>query len=100
VLSPDGNGARYGLILGDDPLGAQAVRRLGDLQGRVPRLLREAGLPAATASLAGDTALVRETIDRAAQDIPRILPAVLLEPARLGTRPYPRRFALSPGSAG
>lgn len=78
VLSPDGNAARYGLILGDDPLGAQAVRRLGDLRGRVPRLLRQAGLPAATGSLAGDTALVSETIDRAGQDVPRILPAVLL----------------------
>ncbi len=78
VLSPDGNGARYGIVLADDPLGARAVERLGQLRGRLPGLLRQAGLPGATASLAGDTALVEETIDRAGQDVPRILPAVLL----------------------
>lgn len=78
VLSPDGNAARFGLILGADPLGARAVRQLGDLQGRLPGLIDQAGLVGATTSVAGDTALVRETIDRAASDIPRILPAVLV----------------------
>ncbi len=78
VLSPDRAGARFVVFLSDDPLGAQAVRQLGELRERLPELLRRAALPAATASLAGDTALVQETIDRAAKDIPRIVPAVLV----------------------
>ncbi len=78
VLSRDGRAARYVLILADDPLGARAVQRVRALDERLPGLLTQAGLPGATASLAGDTALVAETIERAAQDVPRVLLAVLL----------------------
>ncbi len=78
VLSRDGNAARYVLFLSDDPLGARAVQRISRLDDRFGLLLTQAGLPRATASLAGDTALVSETIDLAAQDIPRVLPVVLL----------------------
>ncbi len=78
VLSPGQDAARYVVFPAADPLGDRAVTDLDHLVDRLPRLLAAAGLPTAQASVAGDTALVRETIQRAGGDVPRILPAVLL----------------------
>lgn len=78
VLARDGDAARYVLYLDHDPYGAQAVRDLDVLQERLPALLRAAGLPDAEVGVAGDTALARETIAGAVDDLPRVVPAVLL----------------------
>jgi RND superfamily putative drug exporter len=78
VRSPTGDAARFVLITEDDPLGAEAVRLLTNLRARADGLLEAVGLPGARASLAGDTALVAETIDTANSDVARVVPAVLL----------------------
>jgi RND superfamily putative drug exporter len=78
VLSRRGDAARFVLFLSDDALGSRALRRLGNLRERLDGLLEAVGLPGAEASIAGDTALVEETIDDAKADLWRVVPAVLL----------------------
>jgi RND superfamily putative drug exporter len=78
VLAPNTNAARYVIALHADPLGAGAIERLRRLQARLDGLLERARLPLARASLAGDTALSRETIDNTVDDLVRVVPAVLL----------------------
>lgn len=78
VLARDGDAARYVLYLDEDPYGGPAVRDLDTLQARLPGLLRAAGIPEAEVGVAGDTALARETIRGALDDLPRVLPVVLL----------------------
>lgn len=56
-LAPDGNGARYLVILSRDPTGAAAVAKFDDLKTAMPRLLARAGLDGAHAGYAGETAL-------------------------------------------
>jgi RND superfamily putative drug exporter len=77
VLSRGGDAARYVLYLSDDPLGARAVRRVSNLRERLGGLLEAVGMPQAEASVAGDTALVSETIADATSDLWRVAPAVL-----------------------
>jgi RND superfamily putative drug exporter len=77
VLSRRGDAARFVLFLSDDALGSRAVRRLGNLRERLDGLLEAVGLPDAKAAVAGDTALVQETIDDATADLWRVAPAVL-----------------------
>ena len=78
TLSPTGDAARYVVVLGVDPLGGAAVNHLTRLRERMPALLRDAGLPEAEASVAGDTALVAETVDRTFADIGRVAPVAVL----------------------
>jgi RND superfamily putative drug exporter len=77
VLSSTGDAARYFVVLDSDPLGARSVRRLARLRARAPGLAEEAGIPDATVLLAGDTALVSETIQKTREDLRRIAPAAL-----------------------
>lgn len=77
VYSSTRNAARYFVVLASDPLGARAIERLRRLENRLPALLRSAGLPGARASLAGDTALVAETVDGTVADLGRVAPASL-----------------------
>jgi RND superfamily putative drug exporter len=62
-VSRDGNAARVVVILAADPYSAAAVAAARQLDGDMPRLVREAGLGGATAVMAGDTAAGAETID-------------------------------------
>ncbi len=78
VLSKTGDAARYFVVLNADPLGAKAIATLSRLRAKMPRLLPGAGLSSASASYAGDTALVSETIDEAVGDIGRVTPVALL----------------------
>jgi putative drug exporter of the RND superfamily len=66
------------LGLDDDPLGGRAVRLTCNLDDRLGGLLSATGLDGARASLAGDTALTAETVDRAGADLHRILPLALV----------------------
>ena len=77
VLSRTGDAARYVLIAGTDPLGADAIRRLENLRVRMPGLLEAVGLEGARASFAGDTALTSETIAIANSDLLVVIPVVL-----------------------
>ncbi len=78
VLARNTNAARYVIVLKADPLGAGAVERIRRLERRLDGLLLRAGLGEAQASLAGDTALSRETIDGTVDDLSRVVPAVLI----------------------
>ncbi len=78
VLSRTGNAARYVVVFASDPLGATAIAHLRLLRKRMPGLLREAGVPHAEVSIAGDTALAEETIADARADLLRVLPVALL----------------------
>ncbi len=77
VLSREGDAARYVLVLGDDPLGSRAIATVDRLGDRMPELLASAGLPRASASIAGDTALSAETINGTVDDLARVVPAVM-----------------------
>ncbi len=78
VRSPTGDAARFVVFADSDPLGAEAIGLLANLRSRLPGLLEAVGLPAATASVGGDTALVGEIIEAANDDLLRVGPAVLL----------------------
>ncbi len=78
VFSSTGDAVRYLIVLDADPLGATAIHRLSALRKALPRLLGRAGLPAASFSLAGDTALSEETVRKTRHDLGRIAPAILL----------------------
>jgi RND superfamily putative drug exporter len=77
VLSETGDAARYFVVLDSDPLGARAVRSLERLRRRLPGLLETAGMDRARALVAGDTALVAETIGKTSADLKRIAPAAI-----------------------
>ena len=78
LLARNGNAARYAIAFTADPLGSVAIRRLDALRDRIDALLAQAGLPDASASFAGDTALSQETIENTVVDLWRVVPAVLL----------------------
>lgn len=77
ALSPTGDAARYLVILDADPLGHRAIALLHSIEQRLPRLLAEAGLAGARTSVAGDTALSAETVERTGGDTARVVPVVL-----------------------
>lgn len=78
TISPNGDAARYVVVLSSDPLGGRAVDDIRRLKRRMPALLRAAGLPEAEASFAGDTALVEETVTDTFEDLVRVSPLAML----------------------
>ena len=76
--SPTGNAVRFILVLDVDPLGARAIATVDRLGNDLPALLRDAGLEAASAALAGDTAISAETVIETREDLGRVLPIVAL----------------------
>ncbi|MDQ4072441.1 MAG: MMPL family transporter, partial [Actinomycetota bacterium] len=77
ALSQTGDAARFFVVFNDDPLGARAIDSLSTLRRRLPLLKRVAGLSGARTSVAGDTALIAETIDRTRGDLGRVAPVAL-----------------------
>jgi putative drug exporter of the RND superfamily len=74
VVSRDGSGARYAIVLEDEPTGADAIATVRRLERRMPTLLREAGLPPGVRmSYAGETALASETVDALVEDLKRVV---------------------------
>jgi RND superfamily putative drug exporter len=55
LLSESGNAARYLVIYDSDPLGAQAIGNLRQLQSNLPNLVAQSGLSDAEVSIAGQT---------------------------------------------
>ncbi len=78
VVSPGGDAVRYVIVLEDDPLGADAVRLLRNLDARTGDLLDAVGLTSARALFAGDTAITGELIRTAGDDLLVVIPLVLL----------------------
>ena len=60
VLATTGDAARYLVIFDSDPLAARAVTNARLLQGQLPALAREAGLPSAELSVTGQTLIAAE----------------------------------------
>lgn len=77
VLSRTGNAARFFVVFDEDPLGARAIGALRSLRRRADLLEGIAGLSGARTSVAGDTALIAETIDRTRDDLGRVAPVAL-----------------------
>jgi putative drug exporter of the RND superfamily len=78
VTSPSGDAVRFVLIGEHDPLSADAVRLLRNLDARLGDLLDAVDLPDARALFAGDTAITGELIDTAGADLFRVVPVVLV----------------------
>lgn len=78
VASPSGNAVRFVLISEHDPLSANAVRLLRNLDARLGDLLDAVGLQDARALFAGDTAITGELIDTAGADLLLVVPVVLV----------------------
>lgn len=78
TISPTGEAVRFLVVLDVDPLGARAIDAIDRLRQALPDLLERAGLPAATASLAGDTAISEETVRKTESDLSRVVPVVSL----------------------
>lgn len=78
LVSEDGDAARYVLVLGADPDGAEGTQILADLEGRMPTLLEEAGLASAQVGMTGDTTIAAELNDDTWSAFARVTPAALL----------------------
>jgi RND superfamily putative drug exporter len=69
--------AQFVVVMDVDPLDATAVAALDRLKERMPTLLKQAGLPGASAGFAGDTAAVAEIVHGTERDFLAILLAAL-----------------------
>lgn len=79
AVAPDGSSARMLVVLDDDPYGGLGVQRMRDLRDRLPELARDAGLPDdVRISLAGDTAVVTQLVERLREDLLRVTVTVVL----------------------
>ncbi|MGB3258746.1 MAG: MMPL family transporter [Ornithinimicrobium sp.] len=81
ILSPTGDAARLLLVLDADPLDANAVAIMQDLQRDLPEMLADAKLADTEATFVGDTAIAAELVRQTRSDFLRIAiaaPLVLL----------------------
>lgn len=77
LVTPNGDAARYLLVLDSAPLGARAIDRLSRLQERLPQLVEGAGLPVVQIAVGGDTALSAGVVRSTTDDLVRISLAAL-----------------------
>ncbi len=78
LVSRDGDAARYVLVLGADPDGAEGTRILAEVEADLPGMLEEAGLGSAGAGLTGDTSIAAELNADTWSALERVAPAALL----------------------
>jgi RND superfamily putative drug exporter len=71
-VNRQGSSARYVVILADDPLSADGMHAVQNLQRVLPALGRRAGVGGVRFSLAGDTAIASETIQQLVRDFYRV----------------------------
>ena len=76
-ISPQKQAAQFVAVLDADPLDATAIAAVDKLKERLPGLLRQAGLPGASAGIAGDTAAVAEIVHGTDRDFAAIVLAAL-----------------------
>jgi RND superfamily putative drug exporter len=78
VFAQNGDAARLLVVLDADPFGNRAIGTVSRLKDDLPDLLASAGLSDAEASLAGDTAISAETVEKSQEDLSRVVPAATL----------------------
>jgi RND superfamily putative drug exporter len=78
MLAPDGDAARYVLVLNGDPDGASAVDALSKLEADLPAMLESSGLPGAHAGVTGDTTIASELTAETTTAFERVTPAALV----------------------
>lgn len=77
-VSPQGDAARYVVVLAGDPEGAEGIRLLADLEDDLPDLLEKSGLGAAEVGVTGDTTIASELNSDTWSALLRVAPAALL----------------------
>lgn len=77
MVAPNGNAARYLLVLGGDPDGAAASEALSEIEGRLPELAQQAGLPEASFGVTGDTTIATELTEDTWSAFARVAPAAI-----------------------
>jgi putative drug exporter of the RND superfamily len=78
LVSENGDAARYVLVLGADPDGAEGTQILADLEDEMPAMVEEAGLGSATIGVTGDTSIASELSGDTWTAFERVAPAALL----------------------
>jgi RND superfamily putative drug exporter len=77
-IADAGTAARMLVVLAHEPLGADALDTVRELDGELELLLDEAGLAGTRAALTGDTALAVATVDGLLGDMRRVVVAAVL----------------------
>jgi RND superfamily putative drug exporter len=77
LVADDGNAARYVLVLGADPDGADGTRILGEVEDDLPSMLEENDLSAASVGITGDTTVAAELNADTWSAFLRVTPAAL-----------------------
>jgi RND superfamily putative drug exporter len=77
LLAPNGNAARYVLVLDGDPDGAGASEALSSIEARLPSLLERSGLGEASSGLTGDTTIATELTEDTWGAFERVAPAAV-----------------------
>jgi RND superfamily putative drug exporter len=77
MLAPNGNAARYVLVLDGDPDGADAIDALSEVEADLPSLLDANGLGGARTGVTGDTTIASELIDETTTAFIRVTPAAV-----------------------
>jgi putative drug exporter of the RND superfamily len=78
MLASSGGAARYVVVEKTDPLDATAISRVRALQARLAALGRSAGLSGVRFEVAGQTALIGDSIDSMVADLGRVALAIVL----------------------
>jgi RND superfamily putative drug exporter len=78
LVAENGNAARYVLVLGADPDGAEGTQILADLEADMPEMLEENGLASAQVGMTGDTSIAAELSSDTWSAFERVAPAALL----------------------
>ena len=77
LVTPDGDAARYLIVLDSVPLGAEAIASLRQVRAALPRLMDDAGVRPSSVAFAGDTALSSGVVQETTDDLVRISLAAL-----------------------
>lgn len=78
ALAPNGEAARYVLVIEGDPDGAQAIDALSRVEGELPTLLEDSGLKGARTGVTGDTTIASELTEETRTAFERVTPAALV----------------------
>jgi putative drug exporter of the RND superfamily len=78
LVSENGDAARYVLVLGADPDGAEGTQILSDLEDEMPEMVEEAGLSPTQIGMTGDTNIASELNADTWTAFERVAPAALL----------------------
>lgn len=77
MVAPNGEGARYILVLDGDPDGARASAALAGIEEQLPELARHSGLGEASIGVTGDTTIATELTDETWRAFERVAPAAI-----------------------